>query len=122
MSARRPTALFPGFTAPDDADNAGAPHSGHDLVAAEAPELLRDRGRGPVHVVKQFRVGVDVTAPFRDFAMQVGDAIDDRHVLAFANCCPPPALAAMDRGCKDQTGFIEGCQHALRRSAAGVLL
>jgi hypothetical protein len=38
-----------------------------------------------VHVIKQFGVGVQIVPPSPDLAMQIGDAIDDRHlILTFA--------------------------------------
>ena len=49
--------LLPGFAAANDADHAGAPDAGHDLVAAEAFELLGDRGGRAVHVELEFRDG-----------------------------------------------------------------
>ena len=79
MSARSPITLPPGLAAADDADDAGAADAGDDLVAAEALELFGDRRRGAVHVVEQFRMGVQVAPPFGDLGVQVGDAVDDRH-------------------------------------------
>ena len=67
------------LTATDDADHAGPPDAGHDLVAAEALELVGDRRRGAVHVVLEFRMGMDIPPPGRDLGMQVGDAVDDGH-------------------------------------------
>ena len=75
----QPHHLAAGFAATDDADHAGPPDAGHDLVAAEALELVGDRRRGAVHVVLEFRMGMDVPPPGRDLGMQVGDAVDDGH-------------------------------------------
>ncbi len=51
--------------AADHADDAGAADAGHDLVAAEGPEPIRDQPRGAVHLVEHFRVLVDVASPRR---------------------------------------------------------
>ena len=71
--------LVAGLAAADDADDAGAADAGDHLVAAEALELVGDRRRGAVHVVVQFRMGVNIPPPCGDFVVQVGDAVDDRH-------------------------------------------
>ena len=71
--------LAAGFSPADDADHAGAPDAGHDLVAAEALELVGNRGRGAMHVVAQFRMGMKIPPPFFDFAMQIGNAVDYGH-------------------------------------------
>ena len=68
-----------GFAAADHADDAGPADAGDDVVAAETLELVGHRCRGAVHVVAQFRMGVDIPPPGGDLAVQVGDAIDDRH-------------------------------------------
>ena len=67
------------LVAADDADDAGAADARHDLVAAERLELLGDARRRAVDVVLQLRMGMDVVAPFGDFAVQVGDTVDDGH-------------------------------------------
>ena len=72
----------PPSLAADDADHAGAADAGHDLVAAEALELLGHDARGAVHVEQQLRMGVDVLPPGGDFRKKIGDAIDDRHGTA----------------------------------------
>ena len=71
--------LVAGLPAADDADHAGAADAGNHLVAAEAFELVGDRGRGAVHVVTQLRMGMKVPPPFLDLAVQIGDAVDYRH-------------------------------------------
>ncbi len=51
-------------------------------TTSSQPKLLSfsaTRARRPVHVVAQFRVGMDVLPPSGDFGMQVGNAIDDGH-------------------------------------------
>ena len=68
-----------GLAAADDADHAGAADAGNHLVAAEAFELVGDRGRGAVHVVAELRMGMKIPPPFLDLALQIGDAIDYRH-------------------------------------------
>ena len=67
------------LAAADDADDAGAADAGNDVVAAEALEPFRHRPRGAVDVILKLRMGVQVAAPFGDFIVQVGDAVDDRH-------------------------------------------
>ena len=47
-------ALAGGLAALDHADHAGPAKAGRDLVAAEFPQPVGDKGRGPVHVVEQF--------------------------------------------------------------------
>ena len=60
-------------------DHAGSPNSGNDFVATERFELVGNcRGRA-MHVVEQFRIGVDVLAPSGDVGVQIGDAVDDGH-------------------------------------------
>ena len=86
----QPDRLYPAvgrLAAMDDADHAGPADAGDHLVAAEALELVRHRGRGPVHVVEQFRMRVKVVAPFGDVAVQGRNAVDDRH------WCTPPGPA-----------------------------
>ena len=63
----------------NDAHHPGASDPGHYLVAAEAPELVGDRGSGAMDVVEQFGMGVQVVPPSCDIAVQVGNAVDDRH-------------------------------------------
>jgi hypothetical protein len=69
------------FAAADDADHAGAADARHHLVAAERLELVGDRGRRAMHVVHEFRMGMQVMPPVGDLVMQVGDAVDDGHWL-----------------------------------------
>ena len=68
--------------AADHADHAGAADPGHHLVAAEALELVGHHRRGAVHVVEKLRMGVDVAPPGGDLAVEVGNAVDDRHSFA----------------------------------------
>src|SRR3954471_4840868 len=76
-----PAAIVP-LAAADHPHHAGTPDAGHHLVAAEALELLGDRSRGAMYVIKQFGMGVDVVPPSGDLAMQVGNAVDDRHQIS----------------------------------------
>src|SRR5262249_24386636 len=76
-AARSPCGI--GAVAADHTDHAGAADAGDHLVTAEGLELLTHRGGGAVHVVEEFRMSVDIVTPGRDLAVQIGDAIDDRH-------------------------------------------
>jgi hypothetical protein len=69
------------LAAADDADHPGAAEPGHHLVAAEFPELLGDRAGGPRHVVQELGMGMQIVPPFGDFALLIGDAVDDGHDL-----------------------------------------
>jgi hypothetical protein len=74
------------LAAVDDADHAGAPQARHHLVATEGLELLGHGSSRPLHVVKQFGMGMDIAPPGGDLVVQVGDAVDDRH---FGRSCEP---------------------------------
>ena len=63
----------------DDPDHAGAADPRYHLVAAEFREPRRHRGRSPVHLIEQLRMGVQIAPPGGDVGMQVGDTVDDRH-------------------------------------------
>ena len=89
----QPDHLAARFAAANDADHAGSPDAGCDLVAAEALELIGDRSGGAMHVVLEFRMGVEVTPPSRDLGVQVGDAVDDGHGDVLAR--GPPAAPAV---------------------------
>ncbi len=52
MSALAPAA--------DDPNDAGSPDAGHDIVAAEAAQLLGHESRRAVDLVEQFRVGMQI--------------------------------------------------------------
>ncbi len=71
--------LVAGLAALNDPDHAGAADAGYDVVAAEAFQLVGDGGRGLVNVIEQLRMHVHFAPPGGDFAMHVGDTIDDRH-------------------------------------------
>jgi len=64
----------------DDANHAGAAKAGHDLVTAKFLELVGDHAGRALHVVQDFGMGMQIVPPGGDLAMQVGDAVDDRHV------------------------------------------
>jgi hypothetical protein len=70
------------LAATDHPNYAGAADAGHHLIAAEAFQLLGDGRRGAMHVIKELRMGVDVVPPGGDLAMQVGNAVDDRHRIS----------------------------------------
>ena len=78
----QPDHLAASFTAADDADDAGSPNAGDDFIAAEGFQLVGDGRRRAMHVVLEFRMGVDVPPPSGDLGMQIGDAIDDRHRIS----------------------------------------
>src|SRR6185312_12671085 len=82
--------------APDNADHAGAPEAGHDLVAAERLELLCDGPRRAVHVVLQLGMHVQIAPPLGNVGMKVCDAVHDRHDLApwRAQCSKSPGTGA----------------------------
>ena len=82
--------LAAGLAAADDANNAGSAYPGDHFVAAEGFELVGNGSRRAVHVVKQFRVGVDIPPPSRDLGVQVGDAVDDRHGGGPRSALPGP--------------------------------
>jgi hypothetical protein len=63
----------------DDADHAGLPETGRDLVAAKLPQAVGDESRGAVNVIEQLRLLMDVAAPSLDVGLQIGDAVDDGH-------------------------------------------
>ena len=69
---RRPS--FEGAARPEQAEPMF-----NDFVDAEFAEPGGHDPRRAVDVVLQFRVGVQVPAPFGDLVMQVGDAVDDGH-------------------------------------------
>ena len=52
---------------------------GDDLVDAEFTEPRFDDARRAHHVVEDFRMGVEILAPFGDLGVEFGDAIDHRH-------------------------------------------
>jgi hypothetical protein len=80
----------------DQTDHAGPPHAGDDLVTAELLQLLRNQGGGPMHLVEQFRMRMQVPPPGGDIGMKVGDAIDDGHYGPLA--MQPPLAAAKSSG------------------------
>ena len=86
----------PALLAADNADHAGAPETGHDLVAAERLEFLCNGPRRAVHVVLQLGVHVQVAPPLGNVGMKVGDAVHDRHDLApwRAQCSKSPGASA----------------------------
>ena len=70
------------LAAADHPNHAGAADAGHHLVAAEAFQLLGDGRRSAMHVIKELRMGMNVVPPGGDLAMQVGNAVDDRHRIS----------------------------------------
>jgi hypothetical protein len=76
---RLDVAAIAALAALDDADHAGAPETGGDLVTAECPQMVCNEGRCAMHVVHQFGIGMQVAAPAHDLGLQVGDAVDDGH-------------------------------------------
>ena len=69
-------ALLPAL---DDADHTGLAEAGRDLITAEFPQTIRDECCGAVHIIKQFRMRMDVPAPSLNFRLQVGDTVHDGH-------------------------------------------
>jgi len=70
------------LAATDHPHHAGAADAGHHLVAAETFQLLGDGSGGAMHVIEELRMGVDVVPPGGDLAVQVGNAVDDRHQIS----------------------------------------
>lgn len=60
-------------------DNAGFADTGEHLPA-ELAEPAGDKIGGPVFFESEFRMGVDVSPPFRQIVMKLTDALDDLHV------------------------------------------
>ena len=58
------------LAAVDHPDHAGSAEARHHLVAAEAFKFLGDGRRRALHVIEQFRVGVQIVPPFGDFALR----------------------------------------------------
>ena len=82
MSARSPiTLISPAarLLALDDADHAGLAEPGRDLIAAKFPQAVSDECCSAVHVIKQFRMLMDVPAPGLNIGLQIGDAVHDGH-------------------------------------------
>ena len=80
MSARRPTTLPEAVFRPLMTPTTPVlPMPGHDLVAAERPELVGDQAGGAMHLEADLRMLVNVAAPGRYLLVHGGDAIDDRH-------------------------------------------
>jgi hypothetical protein len=66
----------------DHADDAGPAEAGDHLVAAEGLELFGDGSRRAMDVEQELGVGMDVAPPGGDLAMQVGNAVHNRHLLS----------------------------------------
>ena len=80
MSARRPTTLPEAALRPLMTPTTPVlPTPGHDLVAAERPELVGDEAGGAMHLEADLRMLVNVAAPGRYLLVHGSDAIDDRH-------------------------------------------
>ena len=72
--------------AADHADDAGAADAGHDLVAAEFPQLLVDEAGGLEHVEIELRdCDADVASPAGDLVLHFGGAVENGHVFQ-ASC------------------------------------
>ncbi len=67
------------LVAADHPHHTGPADPRHHLVAAEALELVGDRRRGPVHVVHELGMRMDIAPPRGDLAVQVRNPVDDRH-------------------------------------------
>ncbi len=63
----------------DHADHTGLPEPGHDLIATELPEPVGDKSGGPMHIIQQFGMGMQIPAPGHDVGLEFGDTIDDGH-------------------------------------------
>ncbi len=63
----------------DHADHAGLPQPGHDLIATELPETVGDKSGGPMHIIEEFGMGMQIPAPGHDVGLELGDTIDDGH-------------------------------------------
>ena len=48
-------------------------------LAWHTQNLLGDDRGGPMHVVHQLRMGMEIAPPPHDVGLQIGDAADDRH-------------------------------------------
>ena len=67
----------------DDADHAGLADAGHHLVATEGFELVGNDAGGPMHVVEDLGVLMDIATPLRDLVVHGGNAVDDGHWGSF---------------------------------------
>src|SRR5207245_7872991 len=70
------------LAAADHADDAGPAEAGDHLVAAEGLELFGDGSRRAMDVEQELWVSVDIAPPGGNLAMQVGNAVHDRHLLS----------------------------------------
>src|SRR5262249_685005 len=101
--------------APDDADHAGAPDAGHHLVAAERGELSGDRCSGPVHVVEELRMRMNIVPPGGDLALEVRYTIDNRHCNGSLPPTPSPRLdfrAEPSRAARSRRKWARSAQRA----------
>ena len=67
--------------------------AGHNLVAAELAQPVRNECCGAVNIVQQLRMLVDVPAPGLNIGLEVGDAVHDGHggsqaLLGIQDCLP----------------------------------
>src|SRR5262245_46749124 len=96
VGAQADSLAGPALFAADHSDYSGAPEAGHDLVATERFELVRDATCGAMHVVLQLGMHVHVAPPRSNVGMKVGDAVHNRHGLApwQAQCSKSPGAGA----------------------------
>jgi hypothetical protein len=63
----------------DQADDAGAAETGHDFVNAKLFQFIFDESCRIFDGKQQFRLGVEVATPFRDFGLEFCCAVQNRH-------------------------------------------
>ncbi len=69
----------------DDPDNTGASEAGHDLVDAEVPQARLDEGCGGFDIIEDFRIGMQMAAPFSGLRLEFGGAVQKRHSLVLGS-------------------------------------
>ncbi|MDF2797904.1 MAG: hypothetical protein K0R85_648 [Devosia sp.] len=63
----------------DDADNAGPPQPGHDLVASKSAQEFLDLARRAMHLKQDLGIAMQVLTPASDLVVKLGNAIDYGH-------------------------------------------
>ena len=93
VGAQADRAVAGPFSAMDHPHHASLTDPRDDLVAAEAFKLLGDHPRRAMDVEEQLGMGVDIVPPGGDFRVQVGDTVEDRHLLASLRLLPDDLAA-----------------------------
>ena len=83
-----------GLASPDYAHHTSPADTGYHFIAAESVQLFGNMTRRFMHLIHQFRIGMILSAPCRDFVMKLRHAVDNCHDALYK--MPLEAMISID--------------------------